>query len=112
MQVFRNEPSTSAGTPSSLPPIGDALRATGVLNLSGVNAIYASNQWLRAPVSLIASLTPTEVIICVAKGHKTVGDIMGLKVAWTAYFDDTLGLKLLCAQNTLRPVLMTYGVPK
>ena len=100
------------GSAASLPSIGDALRATGVLDLSGKNAKFASAKWLSAPVSVIKSLSPVDVIICRAKGCKTLGDLMALRVAWVPYFSESTGLKLLCAQNALRPVLMSYGKQK
>ncbi len=93
---------------AAVPSLGDALRATGVLDFSGTNGRYASAKWLDAPVSIIKSLTPTDVIICKAKGCKTIRDLMGLRVAWVPYFSESPGIKLLCAQKALRPVFMTY----
>ena len=101
-----------SGIAASPPDIGAALRATGVLELSGKNAKFASAKWLSAPVSVIKSLSPVDVVICKAKGCKTLGDLMALRVAWVPYFSESPGLKLLCAQNALRPVLMTYGAQK
>lgn len=103
---------TAASTQPARADIGQALRDTKVLDLSGKNEKFAGANWLAAPVSLIKSLTPVDVIICKAKGVKTLGDVMALRVAWVPYFGETPGLKLLCAQNALRDVLMTYGKPR
>lgn len=111
MQV-RHLSQTSRASISTESPIGDALRAAGVLDLTGPNAKFASERWLSAPVRLIACLTPAQVVICKAMGYKTLGDIMGLRVAWVPHFGEAIGLKLLHVQNALRPVLMNHGPHK
>ena len=109
MSAVKHVAQPVSGISATTNDIGTALRATGVLELSGKNAKFASAKWLSAPVSVIKSLTPVDVVICKAKGCKTLGDLMALRVAWVPYFSESPGLKLLCAQNALRPVLMSYG---